>query len=78
MWHLYVNGDSNSPYVFEDQHALHSYLSSLASGSIFSVTKFDVIQRETVVYGITGSPPIPSVANPVALEQYTRTHMKAK
>ena len=75
MWHLYVNGDTNSPYVFEDQGVLHQHLSTLATNSIFLVRKFDVLLKTETVYGITGSPPIPNAPSPaVNITTAHRTH----
>ena len=75
MWHLYVNGDSNSPYLFENQSVLHQHLSTLPSTSIFIIRKFDVLLISETVYGVTGSPPIPNAPNPaVSITSIKRTH----
>ena len=75
MWHLYVNGDVNSPYVFEDQGVLHQHLSMLPTNSIFMIRKFDVLLKSETVYGVTGSPPIPNAPNPaISIMTTQRTH----
>ena len=77
MWHLYVNGDTNSPYVFEDQGVLHQHLSTLPNTAIFTIRKFDVLLITETVYGMTGSPPIPNTPNPaIAIVSTQRTHYK--
>ena len=77
MWHLYVNGDINSPYVFEDQNVMHQHISTLPVNSIFVIRKFDVLLISEQAYGLTGSPPIPNAPNPpIAIVSIQRTHYK--
>ena len=75
MWHLYINGDSNSPYVFEDQNVLHQHLSTIPVGTPFFTRRFDVILREEKAYGMTGGAVLPTTPTPpIAITTMQRTH----
>ena len=75
MWHLLVNGDTNSPYVFEDKSVLHQYITTLPTGSIFIIRDFDVRLIKETVYGVTGSPPIPQKpTTTIPIVAQSRTH----
>ena len=77
MWHVYVNGDANSPYYFDDQGALNTYLNGLAAGSIATVEEYEVTFKGRTVYGVTGAPDWPNPPTPKpALATFNRTHYK--
>lgn len=77
MWLVYVNGDASSPYHFDDQGALNTYLNGLAAGSIATVEQYDTIFRGRTIYGVTGSPPMPTPPNPrPTLVSFDRIHYK--
>lgn len=79
MWHLYINGDSNSPYVFEDQSVLNQYLSTLPTGSIVMIRRYDVLLKSETIHGITGATPFPPAPMPASIiEIVTRNHVQRK
>ena len=79
MWHLYVNGDTNSPYVFEDQSVLNQYLSTLPNGSVVMIRLFDVLLKSETVHGITGATALPPAPNPaIEIEIKARNHVQRK
>lgn len=77
MWLVYVNGDANSPYHFEDQGAMATYMSNLPAGSVVIVEQYDMVLRNTTAYGVTGGPPFPTPPAPKpALASFDRIHYK--
>lgn len=64
QWHMWVNGSADK-VIYEDQETLNDFLNTMAAGTIVTVRRFDMIERETSVYGVTGGnaiPPKPSRA----------------
>ena len=79
MWHLYVNGDTNSPYVFNDRTVLNQYLSTLPIDTIVMIRTFDVILKSETVHGITGANALPPAPNPaITIEVIARNHVQRK
>lgn len=79
MYHVYVDNDPNSPYMMDGQDILNQFLSNQPSTAKVVVTQYDMIQRETTVYGVTGGEAIPGKQkNPIALQNINRIHIHKK
>lgn len=75
-WRAWLPGAA--AYVaFDDPIVLQNWLSQQTASSYVMVTEYDLIERQTVPFGVTGGRNLPQApANPPATTQDTITHIK--